>query len=181
MLSSVVICACSGSTTDKMLAWVSYGAKLSPAKIETFQQVKNELKTSGQLKVKVSGIISDFDKNKGFWLLPFKKGADPIFVAIDQEQMDLPGDVKGKVVVVEGAAVKVITTEIKHVVKAGNSVNVQVWCPHGIENKESNNCITVGTCPNYSMRPGIEYLKNDLGEPLLQTKITATGLLVMGY
>ncbi len=131
--------------------------------------------------MKVSGIISDFDKDKGFWLLPFNKAADPIFVAINKEQIDLPGNMKGKVAVVEGEAVKVITTDIKHVVKAGNSMNLQVWCPNGTQNNTGNNCITVCNCPFNARRPGIEYLKNDLGEPLLQTKIAASGLLVMGY
>ncbi|MDP1726747.1 MAG: DUF4920 domain-containing protein [Bacteroidota bacterium] len=181
-LSVLFIFSCSKTKDKKNSGIELFGNELSNEPVKSFKEVKQLLAINPETKVKVSGIITEFEKGKGFWLASFKKGVDPIFVSLVEKSMDLPDNIKGKTATVEGSAVKVVTTEIKHLVKAGYSFNVQVWCPVGKEVKNAENaCIKVEECCYPSYGSGIAFKKDDLGSPLLHTKIVASGIVLTGY
>lgn len=176
----MLIFSCSETKENKSAVNKLYGKILSDEPVKSFKDIAKMLKVVPKYQVKVSGIISEYEKGKGFWLVSFKKSINPIFVSVDENSIVLPDNIKGKTVIVEGLAVKVVTTELKHLVKAGYSFNVQVWCPMGKEADNEEACIKVEECcrPTYGL--GIEFKKDDLGAPFLHTKIVASGVQIGG-
>lgn len=179
LFSVMIIFSCSETIENKSTVAKVYGNNLSNEPVKTFKEVTKMLRIIPKNHVKVSGIISGFEKGKGFWLVSFKKSINPIFISVDENSINLPDHINGKTAIVEGLAVKVVTTELKHLVKAGYSFNVQVWCPMGKEAQNAENaCIKVEECcrPTYGL--GIEFKKDDLGSPLLHTKIVASAVQI---
>ena len=173
------------NTNTKQVKILKYGDKfIDNQNIKSFYEVANELRTKSSTTVKISGIIGDYDNSKGFWLNPFKKGAEPIFVAFDCIKVDMPENLSGKTAIVEGFASKIIEADYKHMVKAGQHINYVVLCNKTNSPKDENenqNCIKTKECCSSGRNIGIEFKRNDLGQLMQHTKIEASGLLVMGY
>ncbi len=103
LLSALFIFSCSKTKENKNSGIELFGNELSNEPVKTFKEVKQLLAINPRTKVKVIGIITEFEKGKGFWLASFKKGATPIFVSVDEKSIYLPDDIKGKTATFIGA------------------------------------------------------------------------------
>lgn len=104
-------------------------SKISESKAISVEKLENELKnTKKSESVIVKGLVTDVCEKRGCWLTIKTEDGAPFFVKMKDYAFFVPTALKGKNVVLEGSAEKMITSveELKHYAKDAKKTKTKI-------------------------------------------------------
>lgn len=106
ILFAALFISCNNDPRKNLPATGNFGTEVKEDVAITVNDALVKLNSENEFNATVTGLVSEYCKGEGCWLILENQGGEPLFVEVENKAFVLPHNITGKVAVVTGKVTK---------------------------------------------------------------------------